>query len=135
MDRHDLRDLLVEGLDVYGADGSKLGSIIALAPDRIVVEKGFFFPTDYAIPLTSVSRVDADRVWLTVPKAAALQQQWDRTPHADAADGARIAPLAPAATDQVAPLRDEGIGPATAEAIEPIRRYSTDNTQDTLPNA
>jgi hypothetical protein len=46
MDRHDLRDLLVEGLDVYGADGSKLGSIIALAPDRIVVEKGFFFPTD-----------------------------------------------------------------------------------------
>ena len=36
-----------EGMTVYAADGDKVGKVVAVDPGYIVVEKGFFFPTDY----------------------------------------------------------------------------------------
>ena len=38
------------GDDVYGSDGDKVGTVAEVQPSYIVVEKGFFFPTDYYIP-------------------------------------------------------------------------------------
>jgi len=76
------RDRLSEGMEVYGSDGDKVGNVVAVGPTYLVVEKGFFFPTDYYIPLSAVDRVDLDEeaVWLTVDKDAAVRQGWDVAP-------------------------------------------------------
>src|SRR5918994_4636632 len=73
--RQDLR-----GAEVYGADGDKVGTVSAIYPGYIIVEKGFFFPTDYYIPMSAVASYDADRVYLTVSKDAALGRGWDVRP-------------------------------------------------------
>jgi len=67
-----------EGTDVVGADGDKVGKVVAAESSYIVVEKGFFFPTDYYIPLSAISNYDGDKVYLTVTKDEALNQGWDQ---------------------------------------------------------
>jgi uncharacterized protein (TIGR02271 family) len=74
---------ITEGSNVYGSDGEKVGSVIAIEPAYIVVEKGFFFPTDYYIPVSAISTVAEDGVYLSVTKEAALNQGWDSAPAAD----------------------------------------------------
>lgn len=71
---------IAEGTEVYGSDGSKVGSIVAIQPNYIVVEKGFFFPTDYYIPVSAIASVGDDGVYLNVTKDAALNQGWDTEP-------------------------------------------------------
>ena len=53
--RQDLR-----GVGVFGADGDKVGTVSAVYPGYIIVEKGFFFPTDYYIPMSAVASYDTD---------------------------------------------------------------------------
>ena len=68
------------GADVLGADGEKVGTVAAVYPGYIVVEKGFFFPTDYYVPMSAVASFDNDQVYLTLAKDAALQSGWDAQP-------------------------------------------------------
>jgi len=67
-----------EGTDVVGSDGDKVGKVVAAESSYIVVEKGFFFPTDYYIPTNAISTFDGDKVYLTVTKDEALNQGWDQ---------------------------------------------------------
>jgi uncharacterized protein (TIGR02271 family) len=67
---------IVTGAEVFGSDGAKVGTVSAVYPGYIVVEKGFFFPTDYYIPRSAIASSD-DRVYLTVAKEVALTQGWD----------------------------------------------------------
>jgi uncharacterized protein (TIGR02271 family) len=71
---------IAEGMDVYGSDGDKVGSVVAVQPNYVVVEKGFFFPTDYYIPLSAISTFDDGKIFLNVSKDAALNQGWDAAP-------------------------------------------------------
>src|SRR5215213_8786472 len=71
---------IITGAEVFGADGDKVGTVSAVYPGYIVVEKGFFFPTDYYIPLSAVANYDADRVYLNLAKDAALNSGWDAQP-------------------------------------------------------
>src|SRR5215218_9701923 len=68
------------GAEVFGADGDKVGTVSAVYPGYIIVEKGLFFPTDYYIPMSAIASYDTDRVYLTVSKDAALDQGWDVRP-------------------------------------------------------
>jgi len=68
------------GAEVYGADGDKVGTVSAVYPGYIVVEKGLFFPTDYYIPMSAVASYDNDQVYLNVSKDAALDRGWDTRP-------------------------------------------------------
>jgi uncharacterized protein (TIGR02271 family) len=68
----------IEGMDVFGADGDKLGKIVAISSSSIVVEKGFFFPKDYYIPRSAIANIDGDSVYLTVGKDEALNSGWDQ---------------------------------------------------------
>src|SRR5215217_4908161 len=68
------------GAEVFGADGDKVGTVATVYPGYIIVEKGFFFPTDYYIPMNAIASYDADRVYLTVSKDAALGRGWDVRP-------------------------------------------------------
>jgi len=71
------------GDDVYGSDGDKVGTVAEVQPSYIVVEKGFFFPTDYYIPMSAVSSAGDGQVTLNVAKDAALNSGWDTVPDTD----------------------------------------------------
>ena len=98
---------ITEGTDVYGSDGDKVGSVVAVQPNYIVVEKGFFFPTDYYIPTSAIATFEDDRVYLNVTKDAALNQGWDTEPTADAY----------ATTGYAADVDTVATGTATAAAV------------------
>lgn len=78
MDRTYEQWQIPEGTDVVGADGDKVGKVVAAESSYIVVEKGFFFPTDYYIPMTAINAFDGEKVFLTVTKDEALNQGWDQ---------------------------------------------------------
>jgi uncharacterized protein (TIGR02271 family) len=68
------------GDDVYGSDGDKVGTVADVQPSYLVVEKGFFFPTDYYIPLSAVASAGDGQVSLNVARDAALNSGWDTVP-------------------------------------------------------
>lgn len=68
------------GADVVGADGGKVGKVIASYAGYVVVEKGFFFPTDYYVPVSAVVSSGPDEVMLNLTKDEALHQGWDAVP-------------------------------------------------------
>jgi uncharacterized protein (TIGR02271 family) len=78
MDRTVQQWQIPEGTDVVGSDGDKVGKVVAAESSYIVVEKGFFFPTDYYIPVSAINNFDGDKVYLTVSKDEALNQGWDQ---------------------------------------------------------
>jgi len=68
------------GTEVIGADGDKAGKVIGVTDRYFVVEKGFFFPTDYYIPMNAIANYDGEKLYLTVTKDEALHQGWDTQP-------------------------------------------------------
>jgi uncharacterized protein (TIGR02271 family) len=78
--------VIPEGTDVVAADGDKVGKVVAAEGDYLVVEKGFFFPTDYYVPRGAINTYDGDKVYLSVTKDEALNQTWDVRPDTYATD-------------------------------------------------
>jgi len=74
MDRLNIR----EGAEVRSSDDEKLGKVVAFENNFIVVEKGFFFPTDYYIPTSAIASADDDTIYLSVGKDQALNSGWDQ---------------------------------------------------------
>jgi uncharacterized protein (TIGR02271 family) len=68
------------GADVYGSDGDKVGTVAEVQPSYLVVEKGFFFPTDYYIPMSAITQVQDGQVVLNVSKDTALHSGWETIP-------------------------------------------------------
>jgi len=68
------------GDEVYGSDGDKVGTVAEVQSGYLVVEKGFFFPTDYYIPTSAVASAGDGQVSLNVAKDAALNSGWDTVP-------------------------------------------------------
>ena len=73
------RDIVV-GATVYGADNGRFGQVAGSYRNFLIVERGFFMPVDYYVPMSAVSRVDGDIVVLSVSRDAALTQGWERPP-------------------------------------------------------
>jgi len=69
-----------EGATVYAADGDKVGKVVAVDPNYIVVEKGLFFPTDYYVPTSAIASATEDDLYLTVSKDEALNSGWNGRP-------------------------------------------------------
>src|SRR5918992_3335502 len=72
------------GDDVYGSDGDKVGTVAEVQPSYIVVEKGFFFPTDYYIPMSAIASASDGQVYLNTTRDAALNSGWDTVPDVQA---------------------------------------------------
>ena len=68
------------GMTVRASDGDKVGTIVEVSPTYIVVEKGFFFPSDHYVPRWAISSVGDDEVFLSVTKDQALNQGWEQQP-------------------------------------------------------
>src|SRR4028118_1918304 len=80
MDNSSYTNQVSVGDEVYGSDGDKVGTVAEVQPSYIVVEKGFFFPTDYYIPMSAVASAGNGQVSLNVPKDSALKSGWDVVP-------------------------------------------------------
>jgi len=111
MDMEGRQFTITEGTDVYGSDGDKVGSVVAVQSNYIVVEKGFFFPTDYYIPTSAIASYDDGKLYLSVTKDQALNQGWDTEPTGDFATtggyAADMGATTAAATDVTA--REAGV--------------------------
>jgi uncharacterized protein (TIGR02271 family) len=68
------------GDEVYGSDGDKVGTVAEVQAGYIVVEKGFFFPTDYYIPLSAIASASGGQVYLSTTREAALNSGWNVVP-------------------------------------------------------
>ena len=68
------------GDDVISADGEKVGTVAAIHPSYLLVEKGVLFVTDYHVPFGAIDRHDADAgaVYLNVTRDDALNSGWDK---------------------------------------------------------
>jgi uncharacterized protein (TIGR02271 family) len=88
MDRvTDMQYQINEGADVRSADDEKLGKVVGMQQGYLVVEKGFFFPTDYYVPTSAVANYDGDTVYLNVSKDEALNSGWNLNPGAELSTG------------------------------------------------
>jgi uncharacterized protein (TIGR02271 family) len=67
---------LVPGMEVVSVDGDKLGKVVSLDNVQLIVEKGFFFPKDFAIPMSAVDSADDHHIYLSIGKDDALDQDW-----------------------------------------------------------
>ena len=86
MERWDIH----QGDDVYGIDGEKIGTVTAVQPGFVVVERGHFFPTTYYVPAETVATRGDGAVHLavTTPRPMtsdtclhlAWQESWPRSP-------------------------------------------------------
>jgi len=70
------------GWDVFGSDGDKVGDVSDVQSSYITVSKGFLFKTDMYIPVSAITAVEHDRVYLNVTKDQIESQGWDRIPDA-----------------------------------------------------
>ena len=68
------------GADVIGTCGHKVGEVVAVRSDVVVVEKGFFMPTDFYIPKSAIQRNNDHGLYLNVTKNEALHRGWDIDP-------------------------------------------------------
>ena len=68
------------GATVYGQDNIRFGQVAGSYRDVLIVERGFFMPVDYYVPLRAVRHVEGNVVMLAVTRDAALTQGWDKAP-------------------------------------------------------
>lgn len=81
-DDDDSRWTIEVGADVIGTCGHKVGEVVAVRNDHVVVEKGFFMPTDFYIPKSAIQKNDDHGLYLNVTKDKALHEGWDVDPAA-----------------------------------------------------
>jgi len=108
------------GADVFGSDEAKVGTVIAVETDHLVVEKGLFFPTEYSVPRDAVATVDGDRVYLAVSKDEALNQRWEVGPAAGAGAGPAASTTAATATSATTTAASAATDAGPAEGTVPF---------------
>ena len=68
------------GVDVVGCCGHKIGEVVDVRDDYVVVEKGFFIPEDVFVPKSAISGADEHHLTLNVTKDYATHSDWDEDP-------------------------------------------------------
>jgi len=97
------------GAIVYDRDGDTFGSVREVYQAFILVERGWFSPTDYYVPYSAIRNVEGDRITLNVSKDEALNQGWETFPD-----------TTPPIADSLAPDRGPDPGPTTGRNDAPV---------------
>ncbi|MFT3772102.1 MAG: PRC and DUF2382 domain-containing protein [Minicystis sp.] len=63
-----------EGMQVRSSDGEKLGKVVSCQPAGFVVEKGFLFPKDVAVPYERITDVRNGEIFLSLARAEIGEQ-------------------------------------------------------------
>ena len=75
-------DQITDGMPVYDSVGEKLGSVVDMDINSgyLTVQKGFFFHKDIYVPISAITRVDADGVLLGLTKEELLEDRYGAIP-------------------------------------------------------
>lgn len=76
----EMQQAIVPGATVYDLNADKVGTVVSTDGAYVVVEKGFFFPKDYYIPVDVIADTDQSGIYLSITKNDALDQGWDQQP-------------------------------------------------------
>lgn len=68
------------GQDVIGSDDHKIGEVVDVLDDHVVVEKGFFNPEDIYVPKEEISSFDEYHLRLRVSRDEVAKSGWDEYP-------------------------------------------------------
>jgi len=73
---------IVDGMTVYDVNGEKIGTVSGYTTSGAYfkLEKGLIFHHDYYVPMSAVSRIDPDGVYLTVLKDDIKDRGWENPP-------------------------------------------------------
>ena len=69
-----------EGTDVICACGHKIGEVMDVQEEYLVVEKGFFITCDLYVPKSAVAGLEKDGLHLNITKHDADAAHWDHEP-------------------------------------------------------
>lgn len=68
------------GWDVFSSDGDKIGDVEEVHSHYLTVSKGFFFPSEKYVPVSSITSVDGERVYVSASKSEIDNLGWDTIP-------------------------------------------------------
>ncbi len=68
------------GLDVVGSCGHKIGEVVDVRSDHLVVEKGFLVPEDVYIPKSAIASADEHHLTLNVSRDTSEHSGWENDP-------------------------------------------------------
>src|SRR5262245_56494229 len=73
---------ITDGTDVYDVSGDKLDTVSGAnaSADYFTLQKGLLFPRDYYVPMSAVSRIDSEGVYLSVAKSDIKNRGWENPP-------------------------------------------------------
>jgi len=73
---------IADGMTVYDVNGEKIGAVSGYTTSGAYfkLEKGLIFHHDYYVPMSAVSRLDPDGVYLNVLKDDIEDRGWDNPP-------------------------------------------------------
>ncbi len=69
-----------EGTDVICSCGHKIGEVMDVQDEYLVVEKGFFITCDLYVPKTAVASMEKDGLHLNITKHDANAAHWEHEP-------------------------------------------------------
>ncbi len=75
---------IAQGTNVYGSDGDKVGDVAEVGTNYVLVQKGWLFTRDIYIPVSAITSVDEDGVYLNISKDQVNSMDWDMAPMDDA---------------------------------------------------
>ncbi len=73
-----------QGTDVLCTDGKKIGEVVDVIGNHLVVERGFFVPSDIYVPREAISGHDDAGLYLNLTKRQVESQDWSEEPDEDA---------------------------------------------------
>jgi len=73
---------LTDDMAVYDVNGEKIGKVAGAttSAEYFTLEKGVLFHHDYYVPMSAVSRLDPDGVYLNVAKDDIKNRGWENPP-------------------------------------------------------
>ncbi len=125
---------IMTGAEVFGADNERIGKITEAGEHYFLVQHGFLFHKALYLPMRTVARVDAHRVYLNVPKYEAEAMATEHLPaagdawygHEETLDDPTDAPDETNETDTVSVMNQAVI----SDSQEPVAEMSI---AETLP--
>lgn len=68
------------GIDVVGSCGHKIGEVVDVRPDHLVVEKGFLVPEDIYVPKSAIATAAEHHLTLNVSREVSEHSGWETDP-------------------------------------------------------
>jgi len=108
------------GTNVYGSDGAKVGDVAEVGSNYVLIQQGWLFTKDIYVPLSAITNIDEDGVYLNVAKNEIGDMDWNRAPVAETASSSRADTTLATGTNETQPRVGMPIRDAGSEVVIPV---------------